>query len=116
MAHNLETVSSMMIKNFGMFANLYTYFELKRFNSTILWEQTETYYDAIHEITFIFNDEVLQNNRKTDVFNDEVQKVMKANYCGEIKMNAANVTQCNTLTAYSHNADLKSSFSNQNLM
>jgi len=99
-----------------MFANMYTYYELDRWNSTDLWAATEKYYDMIHEITFKYNDEILQNNRKTDVFNEEVQKVMKANYCPEVKMNDANVTLCNEATAYSHNADLKSSFSNQNLM
>jgi len=38
---------------------------------------------------------------------------MKKNYCAEIKMNPANVTQCSIATNYSYNSDLKSALSNQ---
>ena len=73
---------------------MYQSYELHRDNNTALYLVTEEYHQKINGITYTFLDKIMQNNNKKDVCNVEIQKVMKTNYCSEIKMNTANVTAC----------------------
>jgi len=57
-AKNVEAVSSMMIKNYGMFANMYQSYELYRDNNADLYKVTEDYHQKINGIAYTFLDKI----------------------------------------------------------